>query len=181
MSQGALTQTGNPLDLAIEGEGFFQVQTPNGPRYTAMAVFTAHRADNWFTAAGDAVLSITGQPIPIPPGEVTVGVDGVLFGGRRCGGHGGRFHLSGRHAVDPRGRQPAISRPQGVKPALAQNAALQQGTIENANQGVIQGSLNLILVQREAEMMQKGAHRFPHRVSTRSPARIYPECESSEQ
>jgi flagellar basal-body rod protein FlgF/flagellar basal-body rod protein FlgG len=34
LAQGALQQTGNPLDLAIEGEGFFMVQTPNGPRFT---------------------------------------------------------------------------------------------------------------------------------------------------
>src|SRR5271157_6669355 len=33
-AQGALQQTGNPLDLAIEGQGFFQVQTGNGTRYT---------------------------------------------------------------------------------------------------------------------------------------------------
>ena len=44
MAQGALEQTGNPLDLAIEGHGFFMVQTPNGVRYTRDGSF--HRAPN---------------------------------------------------------------------------------------------------------------------------------------
>jgi flagellar basal-body rod protein FlgF len=47
MSQGALTQTGNPLDLAIEGEGFSKCRLPTARVTPAMAVFTAHRADNW--------------------------------------------------------------------------------------------------------------------------------------
>ena len=78
MSQGALEQTGNPLDLAIEGEGFFQVQTPNGPRYTRDGSFHRTPAGMLVTASGDTVLSTTGQQIPVPPGEVTVGSDGSL-------------------------------------------------------------------------------------------------------
>jgi flagellar basal-body rod protein FlgF/flagellar basal-body rod protein FlgG len=47
-----------------------------------------------------------------------------------------------------------------VKPVLSTNAAISQGAIENANQSVIQGSLNLVMVQREAEMMQKALTVF---------------------
>ena len=50
--------------------------------------------------------------------------------------------------------------PQGVQPALSKNAAIHQGAIETANQGVIPGTLNLILVQREAEMMQRALTVF---------------------
>ena len=78
MGQGTIQQTGNPLDLAIEGEGFFQVQTPNGPRYTRDGGFHRTPAGMLVTASGDAVLSTTGQQIPVPPGEVTVGSDGSL-------------------------------------------------------------------------------------------------------
>jgi flagellar basal-body rod protein FlgF len=45
--QGALQQTGNPLDLAIEGEGFFQVQTPTACATPATAAFIAPRTGNW--------------------------------------------------------------------------------------------------------------------------------------
>src|SRR5271157_1406615 len=78
LSQGALQQTGNPLDLAIEGEGFFQVQTPNGLRYTRDGGFHRTPRGQLVTEAGDLVLSATGQPIPVPPGDVSVGVDGSL-------------------------------------------------------------------------------------------------------
>jgi flagellar basal-body rod protein FlgF/flagellar basal-body rod protein FlgG len=47
-----------------------------------------------------------------------------------------------------------------VKPALSPNAAIHQGAIETANQNVIKGTMNLILIQREAEMMQKALTVF---------------------
>jgi flagellar basal-body rod protein FlgF/flagellar basal-body rod protein FlgG len=50
--------------------------------------------------------------------------------------------------------------PEGVKPELTKNAAIHQGAIESANQGVIPGTMNLILVQREAEMMQRALTVF---------------------
>jgi flagellar basal-body rod protein FlgF/flagellar basal-body rod protein FlgG len=50
--------------------------------------------------------------------------------------------------------------PEGAAPVLSRNAAIHQGAIESANQNVIQGTLNLILVQREAEMMQKALTVF---------------------
>ena len=78
LGQGALEQTGNPLDLAIEGEGFFEVQTSNGARYTRDGGFHRAPGGQLVTAAGEPVLSTTGQVIPIPPGEVTVGADGVV-------------------------------------------------------------------------------------------------------
>src|ERR1035438_7555715 len=78
LSQGAIEQTGNPLDLAIEGQGFFQIQTPNGPRYTRDGSFHRSPAGILVAAKGEPVLSTTGQPIPVPPGEVSIGADGVL-------------------------------------------------------------------------------------------------------
>src|SRR5208337_950437 len=61
--QGTLEHTGNPLDLAIEGEGFFEVQTPNGLRYTRDGGFHRTSTGRLVTSAGDAVLSPSGQPI----------------------------------------------------------------------------------------------------------------------
>jgi flagellar basal-body rod protein FlgF/flagellar basal-body rod protein FlgG len=50
--------------------------------------------------------------------------------------------------------------PEGVKPVISKNSAVHQGAIENANQGVIPGTLNLMMVQREAEMMQRALTIF---------------------
>ncbi len=106
MGQGALEQTGNPLDLAIEGEGFFQVQTPNGLRYTRDGGFHRTPTGQLVTAAGEPVLSATGQPIPVPPGEVTVGADGVLSVAGGVVATVGVFTFPAGAAIDPRGRQP---------------------------------------------------------------------------
>ena len=86
MGQGALEQTGNPLDLAIEGEGFFQVQTPQGLRYTRDGSFHRTPAGQLVTEAGDAVLSATGQTIALPPGAGDGWRGWGGFGGRRRGG-----------------------------------------------------------------------------------------------
>jgi len=159
MAQGALQQTGNPLDLAIEGEGFFQVQTPNGIRYTRDGGF--HRAQNGqlVTSAGEPVLSARGQPIPVPPGEVSVGSDGVLSVAGGVVAAVGVFTFPAGVELTPEGANRYIA-PQGSTPAPAVNATVHQGAIEAANQDVIEGSLNLIVMQRQAEMMQKALTIF---------------------
>ena len=65
MVQGALTATGNPLDLAIEGEGFFEVETANGQRFTRDGGFHRSSAGRLVTAAGEPVLSTRGLPIQL--------------------------------------------------------------------------------------------------------------------
>jgi flagellar basal-body rod protein FlgF/flagellar basal-body rod protein FlgG len=159
MAQGALQQTGNPLDLAIEGDGFFQVQTPNGPRYTRDGGF--HRAQNGqlVTAAGEPVLSSTGQTIAAPPGEVTVGAGGVLSVAGGAVATVGVFTFPSGSQLTPEGANRYIA-PEGITPVLSKTAAIHQGAIESANQDVIQGSLELIVMQRQAEMMQKALTVF---------------------
>jgi flagellar basal-body rod protein FlgF/flagellar basal-body rod protein FlgG len=159
MAQGALQQTGNPLDLAIEGEGFFQVQTAHGLRYTRDGGF--HRAQNGqlVTSAGEPVLSATGQLIPIPPGEVTVGGDGVVSVAGGVVARVGIFTFPTGAQLAPEGANRYIA-PDGVTPQLSKTDTVHQGAIESANQDVIQGSLDLIVMQRQAEMMQKALTIF---------------------
>jgi flagellar basal-body rod protein FlgF/flagellar basal-body rod protein FlgG len=154
MSQGALEHTGNPLDLAIEGEGFFQVQTANGLRYTRDGGFHRTPTGQLVTAAGDLVLSATGQQIPVPPGEVSVGMDGALSVAGGVVATVGVFTFPRGTQLTPEGANRYLA-PEAVKPVLSKNAAVHQGAVENANQGVIPGTMNLMLMQREAEMMQR--------------------------
>jgi flagellar basal-body rod protein FlgF/flagellar basal-body rod protein FlgG len=159
LAQGALQATGNPLDLAIEGEGFFLVQAPNGPRYTRDGGF--HRAQNGqlATAAGEPVLSTAGQPIPVPPGEVTVGADGVLSVAGGAVATVGVFSFPAGTQLTPEGAN-RYRAPEGIAPRVSKEASVHQGAIESANQDVIQGSLELIVMQRQAEMMQKALTVF---------------------
>ena len=159
MGQGAIQQTGNPLDLAIEGEGFFQVLTPNGLRYTRDGGF--HRAANGqlVTAAGELVLSSTGQPIPVPPGQPAVGADGALSVAGGVVATVGVFTFSAGTELTPEGANRYVA-PQGAQALPSKNATVHQGAIESANQDVIQGSLDLIVMQRQAEMMQRALTVF---------------------
>jgi flagellar basal-body rod protein FlgF/flagellar basal-body rod protein FlgG len=158
-AQGPLQTTGNPLDLAIEGEGFFQIQTSNGLRYTRDGGF--HRAQNGqlVTSAGEPVLTAAGKAIAVPPGDVTVGADGTLsVAGGRVASVGVLTFPAGT-ALMPEGANRYVA-PPDVQPAVSKTASVHQGAIESANQDVIQGSLDLIVMQREAEMMQKALTVF---------------------
>ncbi|MGA2086978.1 MAG: flagellar hook basal-body protein [Terracidiphilus sp.] len=159
MTQGALQQTGNALDLAVEGEGFFQIQTANGLRYTRDGGFNRAQNGQLVTAAGEPVLSTTGKPIPVPPGEVSVGVDGVLSVAGGTVATVGVFTFPSGTQLTPEGANRYIA-PEGVAPVLSKQASVHQRTLEAANQGMIPGMLNLILIQREAEMMQKALTVF---------------------
>jgi flagellar basal-body rod protein FlgF/flagellar basal-body rod protein FlgG len=159
MAQGALQQTGNPLDLAIEGDGFFQIQTANGLRYTRDGGFHRARNGQLVTAAGEAVLSTTGLPIAVPPGEVSVGADGGLSVAGGTVASVGVFTFPPGTQLTPEGANRYVP-PADTKPVPSKTGAIHQGAIESANQDVIQGSLDLIVMQRQAEMMQKALTIF---------------------
>ena len=77
LSQGALVETGRPLDLAITGAAFFTVQTPEGLQYTRDGRFRLDEQRRLVTADGYPVLG-EGGPITIPPGDVWVDPDGTV-------------------------------------------------------------------------------------------------------
>ncbi len=79
-SEGALAQTGNPLDLALQGNGFFTVQTQQGPRLTRAGRFTLGNDGTIADENGDALLDKTGQKMVVSRAdtELTVRADGTL-------------------------------------------------------------------------------------------------------
>jgi flagellar basal-body rod protein FlgF len=78
-STGSLQRTGNPLDVAIEGEGFFTVQTQAGTAYTRDGRFTLGPDGALTTRRGDPVLG-EGGPIQLNPagGEIAIAADGTI-------------------------------------------------------------------------------------------------------
>ena len=79
-AQGPISQTNSPFDLAIEGDGFFQVQTNNGPRLTRAGSFTVSPEGALVTLHGYPVLDKGGAPIQLPPGleRFSVAPDGAV-------------------------------------------------------------------------------------------------------
>lgn len=77
---GAFDTTGNPLDLAINGEGYFTVMTEAGPRYTRAGHFTVDESGQVVASGGHPLLDSGGAAIQLPPGSsaVTIARDGTI-------------------------------------------------------------------------------------------------------
>jgi flagellar basal-body rod protein FlgF len=159
LAQGALQQTGNPLDLAIEGQGFFAVQSSHGLRYTRDGAFHRSQKGMLVTAADELVLSSAREPIVVPPGEVSVGADGALSVAGGTAASVGVFTFPATAQLVPEGANRYVA-PDDAKLTLTQEVTVHQGTIEAANQDAIQGTMDLIMMQRQAEMMQKALTVF---------------------
>ncbi len=80
LTPGSMIPTDNPLDLAIEGEGYFVVATDDGDRYTRNGQFRLNEIGEIVTANGESVLDNGGAPIAVPPGSasVTIAPDGTV-------------------------------------------------------------------------------------------------------
>jgi flagellar basal-body rod protein FlgF len=78
--EGPITSTGNPLDLALQGDGFFVVNTANGPRYTRAGTFALNAQGRIVDLQGDTVIDENGSPITIPPTDshITISTDGTI-------------------------------------------------------------------------------------------------------
>jgi flagellar basal-body rod protein FlgF len=79
LTPAALKETGEPLDLALDGEGFFAVQTPQGTRYTRNGQFTVDAKGQLATANGFLALDDSGKPITVGSSDgMTIGADGSI-------------------------------------------------------------------------------------------------------
>lgn len=159
MTQGSIQQTNNPLDLAIKGEGFFEVRAAGGVRYTRDGSFRRSPTGQLLTEDGAAVLSTTGQPIQLPPGEISVGDSGTISVAGGVVTNLAVVTFPTGTQLKPEGNNRYVA-PAGVTAVASRNASVQQGALESANQDVIHGTLDLIVMQRQAEMMQKALSIF---------------------
>lgn len=161
LGQGQLAATGNPLDLAIQGDGFFAVQTKNGVRYTRDGAFQRSSTGVLETSLGEPVLNAQLKPITIPTGDITISPDGSVSVATEAGssivGRVALFDFANRYALTAEGTNRFTAN--GEKPVPG-SGAIEQGAIEGANQDAIHGSMQLVLVGRQAEMMQKALSVF---------------------
>ncbi len=162
MTAGSLQPTGNPLDVGIEGSGFFAIWTARGTRYTRNGSFQVSSSGQLVTAAGDLVL---GDPalkakggISIPAGAISVASDGTLSVNGAVAGSLQLVEFAAGTRLTAEGGT-LIAAPEGsAKPA--QQSAFQQGTLEASNVNAINSVMTLIGVQRQAEMLQRALSLF---------------------
>lgn len=169
MTQGTLNQTGNPLDMAIQGAGFFQVSKPDGTiEYTRAGNFNRSNQGTIVTADGDAVLpAIT---IPANATSVTISQYGVVTAkipGQTNPAQLGTIQLAtfpNPAGLESEGsnlfRQTAASgNPITDSPGGTSGmGTLQQGYVENSNVDVVGEFVQMILAQRAYESNSKVVH-----------------------
>ena len=152
LSQGPLSQTGNPLDLALSGDGFFTVQTPQGVRYTRDGQLTTDALGRLSTVTGFTVLGTDGKPITISdPTTVTVGPDGTVTSNGRTAGHIAVVSLTG--AVKE--GDTLFSGTPGARP---QGTQIEQGYIEGSGVEPARAMVDMIVSLRAYEASQRVLH-----------------------
>ena len=159
MAQGQLETTGNPLDLAIEGTGFFEIQTAQGLRFTRDGNFHRSTTGRLVTGAGEPVLSSAGQPIDLPPGDVSIGANGAVSVAGGTVANVGVFGFDAAVELKPEGAN-RYAPPKGVAASPSRDFEVRQGALEAANQDLVRGTLDMVVMQRQAEMMQRALTIF---------------------
>jgi len=150
--QGGLRASGNPFDLAIDGEGIFAVQTSRGERYTRNGELTRKSDGTLITAGGDVVLG-EGGPLQVSGARFEVLGDGTV---RSDEGEVGKLKIV--RFADPRRAVKEGANLFVVDPAHVQAAdgiRIVQGSLEESNMNPIDGMISLITVQRLFESYER--------------------------
>jgi flagellar basal body rod protein FlgG len=152
-SQGALQHTGQPLDLAIEGAGFFQVKTPEGERYTRDGRFIRDASGQLVTVDGYQILNSSGQPITLPEGELMVLGDGNLMVNGQPAGQLGLAAFKDPAAELTRSLPNTFAA--AGQPTGEERGFITQGYLETANLDSAEIMTQMVIVARAYEAAQQ--------------------------
>jgi len=154
--QGSLNPTGAPLDMAIEGKAFFQLQGADGPRFTRDGRFTVDPAGRLVSQGGLPVLDKSGSEINIDAekGEVKVGSDGSLSQGNERIGQVGMFAFENLSALSKTGDN-LYRNDSNLTATPAEDARLRQGMLEGSNVKPILEITRMVQVSRAYESTAK--------------------------
>lgn len=150
MSQGPVHQTGNPLDVAIDGQAFMVVQTPRGERYTRNGSMQINAAGELVTSEGFRVLGDAG-PIQFQPNDtnILIGRDGSIAVSGSARGKLRLVNFDAPHRLQKDGSS-TFRAPDNVQaiPATADTVNVIQGSIEQSNVRGVLAMTRMIEVSR---------------------------------
>lgn len=154
-SQGALRPTGNPMDLALSGKGFFAVDGPTGNLYTRNGSFRVSPAGMLVTTEGYPVRTAAGGNLQVQPSAVLeVAPDGTVSQNGQAVGRLAVADFADDGSLVKQGstyfRSAAAYQP-------ASGARVEQGKLEGSNVGSAESAVRLVSVMRQFEMLQKAA------------------------
>ena len=155
LAQGLIATTGNDLDVALSGPGFFTIRAGNGAvRYTRDGGFV--RDQNGFLTAqnGDRVLGQGGAPIALPAtGKVEIARDGTISVGGQTYDKLSVVEFATPAALRPEGSNRFVDT--GAGPRAAVNTTALQGSLEKSNADVVRSMVDLIANERWFDANQK--------------------------
>src|SRR5271155_4720727 len=167
MTQGTLSQTGNDLDIAITGEGFFKIQMPDGTfTYTRDGTFSMDNTGRIVNAQGNPVQptitvpqNATGLAIK-PQGQVSVQLPGAATLTSTIIGQIGLTRFVNKAGLQPVGNNlftdtPSSGPPQDGLANAEGYGSITQGSLEQSNVDVVSEMSNMIAAQRAYEMNAK--------------------------
>ena len=164
-TEGHLVKTGNPLDLAISGDGYFAVETAVGERYTPNGRFRIDEAGQLVNQQGNTILSDGGQPFFFAPGdtEITVSRDGTIS---TVNGDLGRLRV-----VTFENQQDMTASAGGLyssenQPTDVEGPDVVQGMLESSNVQPIIEMTKMISVHRAYESIKRFIDREDERITT---------------
>jgi len=152
-TSGSVSNTGNNLDLALQGEAFFVIQGAEGPRYTRNGQFRRAADGALVTATGQVVLGADGRGIRLSGEPVEVTADGQIL---EAGAIAGRLALAefddlGRLQIERDGAFSATDA--GVRPST--KAVVRQGMVEGSNVSAADEMVEIMAALRRAEAGQR--------------------------
>ncbi|RLJ97991.1 flagellar hook-basal body complex protein [Ruegeria conchae] len=153
LQQGVLTETGGSFDFAIEGDGFFMIETPAGNRLTRAGSFSPSAEGDLLTMDGYRVLDSNGAPVFVPPDAATidVGSDGTLSANGQLLGQIGVYNVANPENLVREGK--THFRPTGQIDLVDEPIVLHR-FIEGSNVNAIGQVTRMIEVQRAYELGQ---------------------------
>ena len=166
LKTGEFQKTGNDLDLALEGQGFFVVKTPAGMRYTRNGTFHTDAAGRLLTASGDQVMGQQ-DPVEIPSGPCTISSDGTISQQGAIVAELKLVTFKPGTALTAEGNS-YYQAPQGSEQP-ADDPRLSQGTLESSNLNPVEGAVSLMTLQRHAQLLEQTLSIF-HSIFNSAPA-----------
>lgn len=161
-SQGELQQTGGRFDFAIEGPGFFMVETPEGPALTRAGAFSPTADGELAAPDGARLLDAGGAPVFVPPDarDISLARDGTLSADGRPLTQIGLYTAAPETLTRRAGARFAADAP--VEPLV--DGVILQGFVEGSNVDPVGEIARMIEVQRAYEMGQKLLDREDERI-----------------
>lgn len=155
MTPGVIRQTGNPLDVAIEGKGFFTITNEAGEeRYTRNGVFQINQDGQLVDLTGNAVQGDGGE-LTIPPGttQVTIGKDGTISTPTGTLGRLKVVEFANPTDLVPDGNN-AFKAAEGAEPETPESPRVVQGSIEQSNVNGVAEMTEMVEVLRQYQSAQ---------------------------